>query len=136
MWREHGWYGDRRANGIEQLAVLQPHFFAPQHVGGDDGQRNGEFFNTVRTDERLQRLHEHLAFEQASAAPGDVEKAQDVELGELLHPVGVVVELAGGVEAADQCADRAAGNGADLPAFAFEHTDHADMCESAGAAAP
>ena len=119
---------------VEQVAAAQPDLLARQYVGCDDSQRDRQLLDAVAADERLQGLHQHLALEHAGAAPGDVEVAQHVELGQFLDPVGIVVELAGGVEAADQCAHRAAGDRADLPTLALEDADDADVREATCAA--
>ena len=130
--RENGWHRDGCADGVEQVALPKPHLFAGQDIGGNNGQRDRQFLDPVATDKFLQGLHQHLAFQHAGTAPGDIQVAQDIEFGEVLHPLGIVVELASGIEAADQCPDGTAGDRADLPPMPLQRPDDADMRQAAG----
>ena len=71
------------------------------------------------------------AAEQAVAAKIEVEQAEDATLGQAAGEFLELVELAGQIAAADQRADRGAGDHADLDAGFVERAQHADMCPAA-----
>jgi hypothetical protein len=56
-----------------------------------------------------------------------VKQAEDAALGQAAGEFLEFVELAGEIAAADQCADRGAGNHADLDAGLIQRAQHADM---------
>ena len=80
------------------------------------------------------RVELHAA-EQAVAAEIEVEQAEDAALGQAAGEFLELVELAGEVAAADQRADRGAGDHGDLDAGFVERAQHADMRPAARAAA-
>ena len=75
------------------------------------------------------------AAEQPVAAEIEVEQAEDAALGQAAREFFQFVELAGEVAAADQRADRGAGDHGDLDAGFVERAQHADMRPAARAAA-
>ncbi|MCY1432680.1 hypothetical protein D9M71_486870 [compost metagenome] len=58
----------------------------------------------------------------------DVEQTQHVQIVQGFHPAPVHRQLAGGIDATDHCAHRAAGDAGDLVAARLQFLDHADMC--------
>ena len=67
------------------------------------------------------------AAEQAVAAEIEVEQAEDAALGQAAGEFLELVELAGEIAAADQRADRGAGDHRDFDAGLVERAQHADM---------
>ena len=80
----------------------------------------------------LRQLH---AAEQAVAADMQVEQAEHAALGQAAGEFFEFVELAGEIAAADQRADRGAGDHVDLDAGLVERAQHADMRPAARRAA-
>ena len=81
---------------------------------------------------RCVELH---AAEQPVAAEMQVEQAEHAALGQAAGEFLELVELAGEIAAADQRADRGAGDHVDLDAGLVERAQHADMRPAAGGAA-
>ena len=77
---------------------------------------------------RCVELH---AAEQAVAAKMQVEQAEHAPLGQAAGEFLELVELAGEIAAADQRADRGAGDHRHLDAGLVERPQHADMCPAA-----
>ena len=75
------------------------------------------------------------AAEQAVAAEIEVEQAEDAALGQAAGEFLELVQLAGEIAAADQRADRGAGDHGDFDAGLVERAQHADMRPAASAAA-
>ena len=68
-----------------------------------------------------------LGADHARRGQGDVQQAQHVELRQASDPLGVSVELPGGVEPADESSHRRSRDGDNLDAAFLEHLDDADM---------
>lgn len=75
------------------------------------------------------------AAEEAGTANGEIEKAGDAPHGERAGEGLQFVQLAGEITAADESADRGAGDHRDLDAFLVQRPEHADMGPAAGSTA-
>ncbi len=76
--------------------------------------------------EDLVDLAEHPLAADRAEAEADVEQAQHVEVIQAFHPLAVLAQLAGGVDAADHRAHGTTGDAGDLIAACLEFLDHAD----------
>ncbi len=125
--RDHPRDRHRRANGDVHRTGGEPHLAAGPQVGCDRGVGNGEIFDAGPA-EHLGHAGQH-PFDLEGTRPERrrVDQPQHVARAQAGHPVGVVVELAGGLQPADHRPHRGAGDAADgVPAF-VEHLYGADL---------
>lgn len=87
------------------------------------------------SDHRTQGLDDAIALEQTGPAEGDIDEPQDIAQVQRADPTLVGVELARGIDSADQGTHRGAADGGDAIAPRGQGFDDADMGESAGSSA-
>jgi hypothetical protein len=109
-------------------------------VAGADFCRDADkgFFQILERDPAHMLLHARRqphAAEQAAAAQMQVEQSENTALREAAGEFFQFVQLAGQIAAADQGADRGAGDHVDLDAGFVERAQDADMGPAAGRAA-
>ena len=132
---EHAGQGIGGAHRGDQRAVRQPDFVAGADFGGDADERLRQICEGRAVHVFLHARVELHAAEQAAAADVQIEQPEKPALGQAAGEFFQLVELAGQIAAADQRADRRAGDHADLDAGLVERTQHADMGPAARRAA-
>src|ERR1700733_7712548 len=96
-------------------------------LGRDRGKANRQFLDRFLADGRLQAIGKSAAADDSSAADPDVEVADDAPHRQRARPLLEHIELAVGVAAADQCADRGADDNVGHYATGLECTEDSDM---------
>lgn len=109
-----------------QAAFLEPDFLLVGEVGGNRRVGNRQVLD-VYLAEDLVDLAEHPLAADRAEAEADVEQAQHVEVIQAFHPLAVLAQLAGGVDATDHRAHGTTGDAGDLIAACLEFLDHADV---------
>ncbi len=106
---------------------MHPHFMAGFQFGGDSHKGAVEVFDVETFEMFLHALCQPQPAEQAAAADGEVEKGGDAAHGQRAGEAFELIELAGQIAAADQSADRGAGDHADLDTFFVQRSEDTDM---------
>jgi hypothetical protein len=101
----------------------------------DGDERAVEVLDVQAFQMLLHALRQPHAAEQAAAADRQIEQAGDTAHGQAAGKILQFVQLAGEIAAADQRADRGAGDHADLDARFVERAQHTDMRPAARCAA-
>ncbi|MCY1394788.1 hypothetical protein D9M71_97140 [compost metagenome] len=105
-----------------QAAFLEPDFLLVGEIGGHRRVGDGERFDIDFADD-LANAPEHLLAANGAQAEAHIEQAQHVEVVEAFGPVAIVLQLAGGVDAAYHGAHGAAGDAGDFIATRFDFLD-------------
>ncbi len=106
---------------------MHPDFMAGFQFGGDSHKGAVEVFDVETFEMLLHALCQPQPAEQAAAADGEVEEGGDAAHGERACEAFELIELAGQIAAADQSADRGAGDHADLDTFFVQRSEDTDM---------
>jgi len=128
-------YGDRGTNGVVDRPALQPDRLARNQIRRHGGVGNGEVLDHDLTEDLADRVEDLLGAQHPSRRERRIEQPQHRALGQRTRPRGVLVELACGLQTADQCTHRRTGNADDLMAAVAQFVDDADVCVATGAAA-
>ena len=115
--------------------MRQPDLVAGADLGGDRGESHRQVLDGGVADRLFQPRRQPVAADQAGAAEPDVEIADDAAQRQRARPVFQRVELAGGVAAADQRADRGADDDVGHDAVGEQRPHDADMGKAARRAA-
>ena len=104
---------------------------AGTNLGRDRGVADRQILDCGAADGIRQLVRQTSAADQSRATNADVEIAEDAPEVQRPRPGLQLVELVGGVAAADQGADRGADNDVGLDPMLEQGVDHADMGEAA-----
>ena len=121
---------------LDERPAREPDLVAGDELGGDRAEADRQGFRPCRS---VRSCSSRRCSRPPAIRPEprdvEVEQPHDPALGQRMREGLELVELAGGVAAADHRADRAAGDHVRHDAGSREHPHHADMRPAAGRAA-
>ena len=123
--------GDGGADGVEQAAMVELHFFTARDVGGKGGVGQGEVFDVDVGQQAGEFADEAVAFDQTVAAQAEVGQLPHLAAIPGAEPLFAGFEAAGGVHGADEGTHGAAGKRGDVVAVCEECFDDSDVGDAA-----
>ena len=130
--QEHAGVGATGANGIDERAGMEDDAFAGRKIGGGDGQRDAQFFESLDLEDAVEESDHALVAGEAVARQSPTGKVFEADLGGEFLEFGDVESAA--IGGADESADAGARDKADRNVFFFENFEDADVSQAAGEA--
>ena len=125
--REDARQRNRRAQRIDEISLAQPDFMARHQIRGNAGVRHRQIFDGKRAHMPAHHGHQAIAADHAAAHHSEIEIGHDSQPGQRARPALQYIQLAGQMNAANQCANRGAADDVGANAGPIQRTQHADM---------
>ena len=117
---------------FDQRPRPQPDLMSGDQIGRDGGERHRQIFDPLVAHVFLHLGHQPPAADQAAAAHAQIQIADDLHAAEIAGPLLQRIQMTRQIAAADQGADRCAGDDIRLYAQPFKSAQDADMSPPTG----